>query len=107
MKLPLPIRDYFDADKDLDGNPPTAAFAADASVTDEGRTHVGHQAIADWWSAAKRKYRHTAQPLDIREDADIVEVCALVTGLFPGSPATLRFRFGVKGDKIASLTIGA
>ena len=107
MNLPLSIGAYFEADKNLNGDAPVSAFATNAAVTDEGQTHVGHAAIAHWWRAAKRKYRHTALPLDMRESNGIIEVRAMVTGDFPGSPAPLTFVFGLADDHIVSLKIGA
>ena len=107
MNLPLSIAAFFEADRNLDGDAPVSAFAADAAVTDEGQTHVGHAAIGNWWRAAKRKYRHTAEPLDMRQSDGVTEVRALVTGDFPGSPAPLTFVFALADDKIISLKIGA
>lgn len=107
MNLPLPITTFFEADRNLDGDAPVSAFSTDAAVTDEGQTHVGHTAIGNWWRAAKRKYRHKAEPLDMRQNDGVTEVRALVTGDFPGSPAPLTFVFVLADDKIADLKIGA
>ncbi|MBU1307242.1 MAG: nuclear transport factor 2 family protein [Alphaproteobacteria bacterium] len=107
MNLPLPIAAFFEADTNLDGAAPISAFAANAAVTDEGQTHLGHAAIANWWRAAKRKYRHTAQPLDMRQSNGSTEVRTMVTGDFPGSPAPLTFVFTLADDHIVSLKIGA
>lgn len=107
MNLPSPISTFFAADRTLEGPAPVSAFAADAAVTDEGRTHVGHAAIDAWWRAAKTKYRHTAEPLDLRESHGLVEVRALVRGDFPGSPAPLTFVFALSEGHIARLKIGA
>lgn len=107
MCLPQPISAYFEADNDLDAAAPIHVFTGDAAVTDEGRTHVGPEAIATWWRNAKREYRHTAAPLESVERDGVTEVRARVTGRFPGSPATLTFVFGLDGPLIASLKIGA
>ncbi len=107
MNLPDPIRRYFEADTNLDGDSPADAFTADASVHDEGETHVGRAAISAWWRAAKRKYRHTAVPLEMRQAEGATEVRAMVSGDFPGSPAPLTFVFGLDGGQIARLKIGA
>ncbi|WP_137153057.1 nuclear transport factor 2 family protein [Devosia sp. FKR38] len=107
MDLPLPIETFFEADKNLDGAAPVSAFATNATVMDEGQTHVGRIAIADWWRAAKRKYRHTAAPLDMRQSNGLIEVRAMVTGDFPGSPAPLTFVFALADGYIVSLKIGA
>lgn len=48
VKLPAPIQAYFDADKAAGTAAPSSAFAPHAVVRDEGRTHVGPDAIAAW-----------------------------------------------------------
>jgi len=107
MALPSPIQTYFEADLARDGGAPVRAFAPDAVVTDEGRTHVGRAAIDAWWRAAKAKYQHAAEPLECDAQDDVTSVRARVTGQFPGSPATLTFTFRLAGDRIAALEIGA
>lgn len=107
MKLPAPIKAFFDADKGAPDAPPLAAFASDAVVEDEGRPHAGLAAIGAWWRAAKAQYRHTAEPCEIHEGPDRIIVRARVTGDFPGSPALLTFAFRLAGDRITELRIGA
>jgi len=105
--LPAPIRAFFDADADSSGAAPLGAFAPDAAVRDEGKTHTGHDAIDAWWRGAKAEYRHTAEPLDAAEDGGRTLVRARVTGDFPGSPADLTFAFKVEDGLISALEIGA
>ncbi|MDC7784636.1 nuclear transport factor 2 family protein [Rhodoplanes sp. TEM] len=107
MKLPAPLQTYFDADKAAGTAAPTSAFAPHAVVRDEGRTHVGPDAIAAWWRAAKAQYGHTAEPCEIRQERGLTIVRASVTGRFPGSPALLTFAFRLEDGKIAALEIGA
>ncbi len=107
MKLPAPVQLFFDADKSADGSAPLPAFAPDAIVKDEGRTHVGHAAIAQWWRAAKDQYRHTAEPRELARDGGRTVVRAEVTGQFPGSPAMLSFAFRIGNGRIDTLEIGA
>jgi hypothetical protein len=107
MKLPPAIQAYFDADTDTFSPAPTTAFATDAIVKDEGKTLVGHAAIAEWWRAAKAHYQATSQPREISGSAERYTVRAEVTGQFPGSPATLSFIFTLKNNEIATLEIGA
>ena len=106
MNLPSPIQTYFAAEAPQDGGRLAAAFAPDATVLDEGVTHEGPEAIRVWWLAAKAKYRHRAEPLDLTSAGDSVIVRARVSGDFPGSPAVLHFRFGLVGDRIRDLRIG-
>ena len=87
MQLPAPIRTYFEADGQPHGDPPMSAFAVDAVVEDEGRTHRGYAAIEAWWRSAKLKTEHTAKPFEIKDRGDDVVVRAKVSGNFRGSPA--------------------
>jgi len=107
MNLPKPLQTYFEADKAGGEAAPLGAFSPDAVVTDEGRTHVGHDAIEAWWRAAKAQYQHTAAPCELREEAGLTLVRARVTGRFPGSPAMLTFAFLLANERIAALRIGA
>lgn len=107
MNLPPSIQAYFDANETTDGEALLRAFAPDAVVGDEGRSHTGHQAIAAWWHDVQAKYRPVAKPLEKDEQGDVTKVRAEVTGRFPGSPVTLTFAFRLDGDRIASLDIGA
>ncbi|MGR3248075.1 MAG: nuclear transport factor 2 family protein [Paracoccus sp. (in: a-proteobacteria)] len=106
MQLPRPIQTYFTARAPQEGDVLAAAFAPDAIVHDEGHSHHGPQAIRAWWLAAKARYRHHAEPIDVTDTAGKTVVRATVTGDFPGSPAVLTFTFGVAGDRIADLEIG-
>lgn len=106
MNLPTPIRTYFTAEAPQDGAAFAAAFAAEAVVHDEGRSHRGPEEIRVWWQAAKAKYRHRAEPLELNEAEDRAVVRARVSGDFPGSPAILTFTFRLSGDRITDLGIG-
>ncbi len=105
MQLPAPIRTYFEAHPPQDAQALAAAFAPDAVVHDEHRTHRGPEEILAWWQAAKAQYRHKAEPLDLTQAAGKTVVRARVSGDFPGSPATLTFTFGLAGDRITDLEI--
>ena len=107
MKLPPPIQTYFEADQHNDGEALVSAFATDAVVADEGRSHAGREAIGAWWRDVKAKYQHVAQALELSEADGAVRVCARVTGQFPGSPADLTFAFRLADGRIARLEIGA
>ncbi len=110
MTLPTPIQTYFNAEAPQDGAAFASAFAPDAVVQDEGATHRGPDEILAWWKAAKAKYRHRAEPLDMVEAGNKLLVRARVSGDFPGSPAVLSFTFGLtegrSGDRIQDLRIG-
>jgi ketosteroid isomerase-like protein len=105
MHLSSPIRTYFTARAPQDGDALASAFAPDAIVHDEGQSHHGPQAIRDWWLAAKAKYRHHAEPMDVTEAGGKTVVRGNATGDFPGSPAVLTFTFALDGDRITELEI--
>lgn len=107
MDLPSPIRNYVEADRRHDVERFVAAFAPDAVVVDEGRSHAGHPAIDAWWRAAKAEFDHVAVPFGIDVKDDVTEVRAEVTGRFPGSPATLTYAFRLGRDLISRLEITA
>jgi NAD(P)-dependent dehydrogenase (short-subunit alcohol dehydrogenase family) len=83
-----------------------ACFTADAEVRDEGRVHVGPDAIGDWARDAQARYNFTLDLRNVERNADDIAVTALVSGDFPGSPVVLRYDFGLAGAKIRSLKIG-
>lgn len=86
MNLPAPIRTYFTAQAPQDGATLAAAFAPDAIVHDEGQIHHGPGEIEAWWQAAKAKYRHRAEPLELAEVDGRTVVRARGQRLFPGQP---------------------
>lgn len=107
MHLPAAIQAFFDADQMPENAPPIGAFAPDASVKDEGETHIGHDAITAWWVSARARFHHTAEPIHAFQEAGVSTVRARVTGAFPASPVELTFAFELKNGKISSLEIGA
>lgn len=107
LALPPVIAAYFAADAARDGAALCALFAPTARVQDEGQTHIGPDAIGQWWSAAQAKYHHSATPLKLEKDGDHTVISARVTGNFPASPAMLRFAFAISETRITSLRISA
>lgn len=106
MHLPASIHTYFTARAPEDSEAFAAAFAPDAMVRDEGQNHRGPQEIRNWWLAAKAKYRHHAEPIDVAEEEGRTLVKARVNGDFPGSPAVLTFAFSLAAGRITALEIG-
>ncbi|MBO6669729.1 nuclear transport factor 2 family protein [Parvibaculum sp.] len=105
MNMPSPVKAYFDADRNRDARALAAAFAADATVKDEGNTYAGREAIEAWWSEAKAKYEPVAAPLEVDGQGEAVKVLAEVTGNFPGSPVKLTFAFRLADARIEHLEI--
>jgi hypothetical protein len=107
MDLHPLIRTYFDADRRRDREALTDTFAPDATVVDEGRIHVGREAIGAWWSEKKAQYQSVLEPLDASKVDGATVVNAQVSGDFVGSPAILTFAFGLAHGRIRFLEIGA
>jgi NAD(P)-dependent dehydrogenase (short-subunit alcohol dehydrogenase family) len=105
VKLPLPIARYFEAANGDDAGAVAAGFAADAHVRDEGRDHVGRDAVRTWAEDSRRRYRFQAEPLSLEPGPDGGVVTAHLTGDFPGAPVDLRYRFALAGDAITDLEI--
>lgn len=107
LNLPEPIAAYFAADRLRDPQAVARCFTARASVSDEGCTHVGAQAIAAWKASASTRYRYTAEPVALEHEDGFIVVTSHVVGDFPGSPVDLRYRFRLERGLIAALEIGA
>lgn len=93
MELPVGLARYFAAQNAHDIDAMVASFAPDAEVRDEGRTHIGPDAIRAWKAATSAKYAATAEPLRSELDDETLKVTARVSGNFPGSPADLTYAF--------------
>jgi len=105
LQLPKPVELYFAADDSNDPNDLDPCLAADATVWDENRTHVGLDAIKRWKAETKKKYNHTIEPLEAEERDGGIAVKGRVSGNFPGSPVTLEFVFLLAAGKITTLEI--
>lgn len=105
MDLPEHIAAYYSAQNrhDIDGM--AAAFTEQAVVRDEGETHKGRPAIKAWIKDTTRRYRVTVAPAAMAPSGSWIVVDTLVTGNFPGSPATLTHRFELADDGIRALEI--
>jgi hypothetical protein len=104
LNLPKPVAIYFTADKG-DSEAIGQCFTENAIVKDEGHTYNGRAAIKQWKAESSTKYTYTSEPFASEEKDGKIIVTSRLTGNFPGSPANLRFFFGLEGDKIASLEI--
>lgn len=104
LTLPKPVADYFAADV-KDGATVARCFAADAVVIDEGQSHKGRDAIANWKTAAAAKYDYVSKPIAVSDQHGRIVVTARVTGNFPGSPVDLRYAFTLEDGAISRLEI--
>lgn len=106
ISVPAPVTAYFAASNAQDIDAAVATFAESAIVVDEGRTYVGRPAILSWLEEVFAKYGVTAEVSEHAVLGDVHRVGALVSGNFPGSPAVLRYQFGLEGEGIVRLAIG-
>jgi len=107
VELPGSIRAYFAADRDGGPDAVAAAFTENGIVKDEGKTHVGRDAIRKWKAGTTLKYTYTMEPFSIAFEDGKTQVMSHVVGDFPGSPIDLRFCFVLANDKIAELEVTA
>jgi ketosteroid isomerase-like protein len=107
VKLPQPLADYFAAKNRHDIDAMLVPFSPNATVKDEGETHHGPAAIRGWMEATTRKYRVTVEVADATVNGHAWRIAGIVSGNFPGSPATLHYSFTLDDDRITRLEIGA
>lgn len=108
MTQPLPqaLAAYYAAKNQHDIDAMLASFSETAVVKDEGEEMRGLAEIRAWMEETTRKYRVTVEVRSVGQKDGTYTVAALVSGTFPGSPATLRYRFTLAGGRIAHLEIG-
>jgi len=105
IELPKPIAAFFEAHNTGKTDNFKALFAEDAIVCDEDDKYHG-DAITAWIDAAIAKYQPQAEITSLVPDGEQTVATAHVTGSLLGSPVQLRYRFTLRNDKIAVLTIG-
>lgn len=100
-----PVKAYFEGRNARDFAQALSGFSNDAVVRDESRTHRGPQEIRAWMMETIAAYDDRSQLLNVVADGDSVIATAEVSGNFPGSPITLRYRFVTERGMISSLEI--
>ena len=105
-KLPEPLESYFEAVNREDVDAMLTPFAANAVVTDEGKTRNGVLEVRAWIEEVTKKYHPRFEVEDVVEDgAEAAVVIGLVSGTFPGSPIRLHYAFRLSGRTITHLKI--
>lgn len=105
IQLPDVVATYFDISNGGDVSRMATCFCADATVTDENRTHQGIEAIESWQREARQTFTYQVEPLHAVHDEDRLIVTARVAGDFPGSPVSLKHVFRLQDGRIGSLEI--
>ncbi|MER8375435.1 nuclear transport factor 2 family protein [Mesorhizobium sp. M1406] len=105
IKLPKPIADYFEADRERNAEAVARSFTEGAIVRDEGHTYVGQDSIRRWKAGASTKYTYTVEPFMLGSEGSRTVVTSHVIGNFPGGPVDLRYFFIHDGEQITELEI--
>ncbi|MEU2679677.1 nuclear transport factor 2 family protein [Streptomyces sp. NPDC007107] len=101
--LPEAVRSFLRAHEARDFSTATAAFAPEATVTDDGRSYQGTDAIRGWLEQAGTQYTYTATPVGAeRDDPDRFTVVQRLEGDFPGGVVDLHYRFVLDGHELIS-----
>lgn len=105
-QLPAIIDTYLTAHRSRDVEGALALFAADATVTDEGRTYRGRDEIRAWIADAATEYTYTVELTGTRRiDDDRWIATHHLEGDFPGGVIDLNFDFTLGDGRIQRLTI--
>ncbi|TWJ21264.1 hypothetical protein JD76_01374 [Micromonospora endolithica] len=100
------ITAYLPAHEARDTGTAVGAFAADAVVTDEGRTYRGLDEIRSWLINGGSEYTYTTDFVGARRVGEAeFDVVQHLEGNFPGGSADLHYRFVLDGALITRLTI--
>ena len=104
-KQPIPqvIIAYLKAVNDRDEDAFGALFTKDAVVRDEGTDYRGVPAIKKWLASTLAKYDLTLQPLGLSWRGPAVFLTVKLSGEFPGSPTSTRYRFVLHEGRIVKL----
>jgi ketosteroid isomerase-like protein len=105
-QLPTEISTYLVAHQARDLDTAMSSYTTDASVTDEGRTFVGREAIRAWLAQSASEFTYTMQLTAARKvNADHYLAVHHLVGNFPGGVADLQFEFTMRGGLIERLVI--
>ncbi len=104
--IPTVISEYLDAHVVRDAGRATPLFLPDATVTDEGATRTGTDAIRAWIETSASEYTYTTTETGYALLApDHVQVFSRLEGNFPGGLVDVVYDFQLRDGKIASLVI--
>lgn len=105
MNLHKTVASLIAAQNNHDSQAYVACFSDTAIVHDEGKAHKGKSEIQRWIEKSDREYHTELTPLNYQGTETESLLTAEVSGDFPGSPAILRFYFGLKDGLVSSLSI--
>lgn len=106
MDLPPVITTYLSAHNAQDVDSAITAYASDAVVIDDGRSHHGRDAIRAWLAGTAAEYTYTTELISVtRLDEERYDLVQHLEGDFPGGVVDLRYRFTLRGSSIVRLVI--
>jgi ketosteroid isomerase-like protein len=105
-QLPAAITTYLLAHQARELDTAMAHYTPDATVTDEGHTYIGRDAIREWLASSASEYRYTIELTAAREiDSSHYVAVHHLEGDFPGGVADLQFKFSLRHGLIHRLVI--
>ncbi len=105
-EVPEVIGRYQAAHDQRDTETAVAAFTPDATVSDDGSSHVGTDEVRRWLQTAASEFTFTRTLVGAeREDDRTWIVHNHLAGDFPGGTVDLSYRFVLRGDLIERLDI--
>lgn len=105
MNLPEIVKRLLHAQAKYDSIAYANCFAEDAIVSDEGKSHIGKEAIKQWNESTNDEYHTQLEPIEFRPDYPKVILTVNVSGTFDGSPILLDYHFEIEKDLISTLKI--
>ena len=106
--LPDTVRTYLTAHTARDTDAAIAAYTDDAVVTDDGHTYRGTDEIRSWLERSSTEYTFSTELTGAQRIDDQQWVATNhLEGDFPGGVVDLQYRFALREDFIAVLTISA
>lgn len=106
MNHPDSIDTYMQAHDRGDAASAVAAFAADATVIDDGHRVDGHDQIGSWVAGSSTEYTSTRTMVSAEATgADTWTVVNHIEGNFPGGTIDLRYEFTLADGLITQLVI--
>ena len=106
--LPDTVRTYLTAHTARDTDAAIAAYTDDAVVTDDGHTYRSTDEIRSWLERSSTEYTFSTELTGAQRIDDQQWVATNhLEGDFPGGVVDLQYRFALREDRIAVLTISA
>lgn len=105
-ELPTVLAEHLDAHAAHEIERELLCYAADAVVTDDGRTYRGTEQIRAWLGRAASEYSYTSELTAVRQDApDRWTATHHLEGDFPGGTVDLHYHYVLRDARVSELVI--